>query len=223
MPDANSGQLVKAYIYNEDKDQKVVDCLFNPTEYSFTKTNTWDPGRIIGRDVPLVNFQGGGAMTLTLSLLFDTYSMDGQPDVRQYTEKVLNLMKIDPSLKDSKSQGGRPPRVSFRWGKYWSFKAVITSITQRFTLFMSDGRPVRATLDVTFQQVESEGTYPPTNPTSTAEVQKVRVVRPGETVDSIAFEEYGDAARWRLIADHNDLDDPLRLRPGQRLAIPPVS
>ncbi len=67
----------------------------------------------------------------------------------------------------------------------------------------SDGQPIRATLDVTFQQVESEGTYPPTNPTSYAEVNKVRVVMPGETIDSIAFDEYGDAKHWKLLADQN--------------------
>ena len=73
---------------------------------------------------------------------------------------------------------------------------------------------------MTFQQVEEDGTYPKTNPTSYAEVQKVHVVVPGETIDAIAFQEYGDSTLWKLIADHNELDDPLRLRPGQRLAIP---
>ena len=112
--------------------------------------------------------------------------------------------------------------MSFRWGKYWSFKSVITSVTQRFTLFMPDGRPVRGTLDVRFQQVESEGTFPPTNPTSVAEVQRIRVVSPGETIDGIAFDEYGDPKRWQLIADYNNLDDPMRLWPGQKLLIPPA-
>jgi len=227
---ATSGKPVKAYIWNEDKNQKVVDCVFNPTEYSFTKTNSWAPGSLIGRDLPLANFQGGGATTLTVSLLFDTYSLpaisgqDSQEpqDVRDFTEKVFGLMKVDPSLKDSESKTSRPPRVSFRWGNSWSFKAVITTITQRFTLFTSDGKPVRATLDVTFQQIEQEGTYPPQNPTSVAEIEKVHVVGPGETIDGIAFKEYGDSRKWRLIADFNQLDNPLRIRPGQTLAIPPA-
>ncbi|MBX6771398.1 MAG: LysM peptidoglycan-binding domain-containing protein [Chloroflexi bacterium] len=223
-----SGKPVKAYIWNEDKNQKVVDCLFNPTEYSFTKQNTWQRNDVVGRDLPVVNFQGGGAMTLTVTLLFDTYTQpagaDGMPrDVREYTEKVLDLMKIDPTLKDANSQTGRPPRVSFRWGNTWSFKSVITSITQRFTLFLPDGRPVRATLEVTFQQVEQEGTYPRQNPTSYAEVQKFRLVGPGETIDTIAFQEYGDPTQWRRIADYNRLDNPLRLRAGQKLAIPPLA
>ena len=40
----------------------------------------------------------------------------------------------------------------------------------------------------------------------------------GETVSSIAGEEYGDPALWRVIADHNDLDDPFRPRAGDGAA-----
>lgn len=217
---AGASKLEKASIYNVDTDQEVVKCLFNPTEYTFTKTNSWQPARVMGQNLPIAQFLGGGAWTLTMSLFFDSYGDDDPADIRDHTEKVVKLMKIDPKLKDPKNKEGRPPRVLFRWGQSWSFKAVISSITQRFTLFLPNGTPVRATLDVTFQQVEEDGTYPKTNPTSYAEVQKVHVVVPGETIDAIAFEEYGDSALWKLIADHNELDDPLRLRPGQRLAIP---
>jgi nucleoid-associated protein YgaU len=105
----------------------------------------------------------------------------------------------------------------------WSFKAVVTNISQRFTLFKSDGTPVRATLDVTFQQVEDEGLYPPQNPTSgEGEGRKLRVVREGERIDWIATTEYGDPTLWRLIAEQNDLENPLKLEPGQVLAIPPL-
>jgi hypothetical protein len=226
-----SGKPVKASIWNEDRQPpaKVVDCLFNPTDYTFAKRNEWASGSPTGGDVPLVNFSSGGAMNLEVQLLFDTLTMlsdgpDTTPqDVREYTEKVLDLMKIDPNTADqSKGTPGRPPRVSFRWGRFWSFKSVLTSVSQNFTLFWDDGRPIRATLTASFQQVESEGTYPPQNPTSMGRPQKVRTVLPGETLDAIAFTEYGDASRWRAIADFNRLDNPLRLRVGQQLGLPPL-
>lgn len=221
---AASGKPVKAFIWNEDKNAKVVDCLFNPTEYSFSKSNTWNQDEASGQDLPIAHFQGGGATTMSVSLLFDTYALargGGDPsDVRDYTEKVFKLMKVDPSLKDPKTNKSRPPIVSFRWGNTWSFKAVITSISQRFSLFTSDGTPVRATLSVSFQQVQQEGTYPKQNPTSGGEVEKVHLVGPGETIDAIAFRQYGDSAKWPLIADFNHLDNPMKLAPGQKLAIP---
>jgi len=227
-----TGKPVKATIWNEDRTPpaKVVDCLFNPTDYTFTKRNDWAAGSITGGDIPLVNFNSGGAMTLDVQLLFDTLTLLAQgsdttpQDVREHTEKVLGLMKIDPQTADSaKGTPGRPPRVSFRWGRFWSFKSVITSVTHNFTLFWDAGRPVRANLSVSFQQVETEGTYPPQNPTSMGRVEKMRIVGPGETLDGIAFSEYADSRRWRAIAEFNRLDNPLRLRVGQRLALPPLS
>jgi nucleoid-associated protein YgaU len=46
-------------------------------------------------------------------------------------------------------------------------------------------------------------------------------VRPRDTLAGIAYEEYGDPNRWRDIATTNEIDDPLGLRPGQILVIPP--
>jgi nucleoid-associated protein YgaU len=34
---------------------------------------------------------------------------------------------------------------------------------------------------------------------------------------------FGDAGHWRVIARANNLDNPLRLRPGQTLVIPPTT
>src|SRR5579863_7419520 len=67
------GQLVKAYIYNEDKHCIVFDCLFNPTDYTFAKKNEWEAKALTGANVPAASFKGGGIMTMTFQLLFDTY------------------------------------------------------------------------------------------------------------------------------------------------------
>lgn len=45
----------------------------------------------------------------------------------------------------------------------------------------------------------------------------------GERLDQIAFEYYGNAAMWRTVARHNDIDDPLRLGIGRRIEIPPTA
>ncbi|MGH2412760.1 MAG: LysM peptidoglycan-binding domain-containing protein, partial [Microcystaceae cyanobacterium] len=50
----------------------------------------------------------------------------------------------------------------------------------------------------------------------------VRIVRRGETLSSIATEEYNDPSLWRLIAQENRLDDPRKLTPGQVLTVPPI-
>ena len=211
------GHPVKAGIFDEDDSgpAPVVTFMFNPEQYTVKKTNNWTSESQRERDIPLVVFGSGGDTTLTLNdLHFDTYGATPATDVRAHTGKVFDLMKIVPRL-------GRPKKVSFRWkGGY--FRAVITSATQALTMFLSDGTPVRAKVSLEFRMVE-EGSDAArgTNPTSFARSYKVRTVLQGETLDTIAFQEYGDPMKWRAIADYNSLEDPLRLRPGQRLALPP--
>ncbi|MFN9943602.1 MAG: LysM peptidoglycan-binding domain-containing protein, partial [bacterium] len=50
----------------------------------------------------------------------------------------------------------------------------------------------------------------------------VRIVRRGETLSSIANEEYGDPALWRIIANENNLINPRALTAGLVLTIPPL-
>lgn len=216
-----NGELVKAVIYNLDTNESV-ECMFNPKEYTFSKKNSWNFVDRKGKNLPSPEFKSGQPTNLKIQLLFDTF--ESGEDVRQrYTTKIWDLTKVNEQTKDRKSKTGRPPLCQFQWGTTWAFKAVVTDISQKFTLFKPDGKPVRATLDVTFQQVEDEGLYPRQNPTSGAgEQQKLRLVKEGERLDWIATTEYGDPTLWRLIAEQNDLDNPLMLNPGQVLAIPPL-
>ncbi len=216
-------QLSKATIKNLETREEV-ECMFRPKEYAFAKQNKWNSEVVIGKNVPDVKFQGGQAMTLTMELFFDTYDTKDKvkKDVRtEYTNKIWKLMMINPKTKD-KGHKGWPPRCEFRWGTSWSFQAVVTSINQKFTMFLGDGTPVRSTMNITFQQAAEEGKYPGQNPTTlSAPGYRTRMVKEGETLDWIAYEEYGDSSMWRILADTNDLGDPIKLSAGQVLAVPP--
>lgn len=218
-------KLERAEITNLDKGGATIKCMFNPKEYAFSKSNQWKPAANKGTNVPSMDFGGGQPATLTMQLFFDTYDSDKTAkDVRkEYTDAIWELMMIDASLKDKGSKKGRPPRVHFQWGKAWSFDAVITSIKQTFTLFLWNGTPVRATLDVTFQQVKDAKLFPRQNPTSGGEGgERLWTVNEGDTLAAIAYQEYGDANQWRVIAEANRLIHVRRLTPGMVLEIPNV-
>ncbi|GAB4445364.1 MAG: peptidoglycan-binding protein [Chloroflexi bacterium OHK40] len=226
-----SNGLVKAEIENLDSPSDKVICMFNPREYTFTKQNSWRENNQKGDNVGQLEFGGGAPARLTLQLLFDTYEAhsDGSrrlnqagDDVRRYTRPLWDMMRVSDRRRNATSGRGEPPRVRFTWGSLWSFDAVIESITQKFTLFLEDGTPVRATLDVSFKQLADEGQYPRQNPTSGGHPgDRLRTVRAGESLSQIAFEEYGDPTIWRHLAAANQIDDPLRLRAGQVLVIVP--
>ncbi len=216
--------LVKAVIMNVDSGERV-ECLFNPKEYTFAKQNNWQKKKVTGGNVPQITFSGGEPATLQMELFFDTYAEanGGQAeDVRKkYTDKIWKLMTVDEKLKDKKNKKGRPPTVRFQWGSAWSFNAVLASVQQKFTLFLPDGTPVRATLTVSFQQVKDEGSLSPQNPTSGGiGGERVWTVSEGDTLGWIAHKEYGDTGKWRVIAEANRLQDVRDLQPGMVLVIP---
>jgi hypothetical protein len=103
----------KAKIINLDSGEEI-GCLFNPNEYTFSKTNTWSKGEVKGKNVPQLEFGGGDSMTMKIQLFFDTYHTGG--DVRKTTNRIWKLMNINESLKDMTSIKGRPPMVEFQWG-----------------------------------------------------------------------------------------------------------
>jgi hypothetical protein len=216
----DGGSVAKAEIINLDKPGPPIKCLFNPKEYTFAKQNTWTKKNNSGSNVPPLEFGSGQPATLKLQLLFDTYA--DKKDVRkEYTDAIWNLMMVDSSLKDPKSQKARPPKVKFQWGSSWSFEAVITNISQTFTLFLPNGTPVRATLDVTFQQLKDEKLFPRQNPSSGGTGgERAWTVKEGDTLGWIAYREYGNPNQWRLIAEANGLSSVRDPAPGTVLRIP---
>lgn len=212
-----------AIITNLDGSSEQVTCTFRPKELTMSKQNSWNAKKSKGQNVGSLEFGGGGNAKLQVELLFDT-SREGT-DVRLETKKLWKMMLIDKQNSKTYNQStrkGRPPMVQFQWGALHSFQGVIESINQTFVLFKPDGTPVRAILKVSLQQFGDEE-YHAQNPTSVGVGGfKVRVVREAETLDLIAFEEYGDPAQWRRLAEANSLDDPLKLRPGQTLSVPPM-
>jgi nucleoid-associated protein YgaU len=218
MATTTRGGLEPAVIVNKDTNE-TVRFMFNPHEYTLTKQNRWERGETKGKNVPRIKFTQGGAQTLKLQLFFDTYAAGS--DVREHTDPLWRMMMVNPDKTNPRSNKSEPPPVSFQWGGL-TFDAVITNMTQKYTLFLKDGTPVRTTVDITLEQLADDQDFARQNPTSgSVETNKTRVVKAGDRLDWIAYEQYQDATLWRRIAEANGLSNPLRLRLGQRLLIPP--
>lgn len=198
-------------IYPEGQD--AVQALFNPTDYTIAKGNQIAEAAIPGLEAPILQYVHGNTRTLTMDLYFDTYE-EGS-DVREATDDVYDLLLIDPDTH-------APPICDIFWGDF-TFCGVVDSVSGKFTLFLSDGTPVRATLSVTFKEFLDIDSMVQVQPTQSADHRKTRVIRSGDRIDNVANEVYGDPSQWRPIAEANDLDDPDDLSPGHVLVIPALN
>jgi nucleoid-associated protein YgaU len=196
---------------------KQIRVLFNPTEYTIERANTYKATSIPGLGGPLFQFINGEADSLAMELFLDDYTdppRNGSGSVRERVEEIARLLEIDNNLH-------APPIVRFVWGRL-SFKAIIEKLTRKFTLFQPDGVPARATLNIGFKEYRTLPELLISPRLQSADKSKRRVIVGDDSLWMLAAREYHDVKRWREIAEFNELDDPRDIEPGDWITLPPL-
>jgi hypothetical protein len=217
----------KIKLMNVDTRQEVA-CLYNPAEYTITKTADYDVSKQTGKDMGPSKFSGGNPRQLQMELFFDVYETENA-DVRDNVTPLWDLIYVNDDKKAGQTGRGRPPRIQIVWGRnHLSTSSdkitwVMTNLQVRYTLFRDNGVPVRAVATVSMQEAIDNGRQPGQNPTShTDPGLRTRVVEMHDTLPWIAYQEFGDAGLWRSIAQANRITDPMRLEAGRVLTIPRI-
>ncbi|MFJ9615568.1 CIS tube protein [Streptomyces noursei] len=192
---------------------------FNPTTLQLRKTTEWrrSPSRMAGESA-LPEFVGSGPRELSLEVFLDATSAHDN-SVELAVEKLMKGCVPTPASLARKKPAS--PWVRFEWGaaRTTSFDGVLSSLSVTYTLFDVDGKPLRATcaLSVEEASVDPAGQ----NPTSGARTARsTHTVVTGDSLALLAWQEYGDATAWRVIAEANGIDDPMALVPGAELVVP---
>jgi hypothetical protein len=212
--------LEKAILQNTVTGEKI-PVQFNPEEYTLNRDINYAQAAVPGLSAPILQFVNGNLQTLEMELFLDSYEQhkvgnkvvnQAQTDVRDLTRKVVDLMAIQPSTH-------APPVLLFSWGSL-AFTCVLARVSQRYTMFLPDGKPVRARLTVTFNEYRNVDLEAKEVKRETSDYSKRHVVVQGETLSAIAGKEYGDPRLWRVIAVANRLQRARRLQPGLKLLLP---
>ncbi|MFB2769533.1 hypothetical protein ACE1AT_09615 [Pelatocladus sp. BLCC-F211] len=152
-PQKKTPQLVKAKLiaYNSEADN--IELMFNPTEISFSRTVKWESkqGNRGTTLLPKINFSGVEPYKFTLKqLLFDTY------ETKESVMKYINIIKQGVTTIE-REHDKRPPVYIFTWGeKEKYFHCVMNSLTYTLTMFLTDGTPVRAMVEISLQEVDEK-------------------------------------------------------------------
>lgn len=185
-----------------------------------------DPPKIIGgfggwntvarrRRTALTQYEGRPPWGMTINLMFDGYSNDVSQERKL---RILTWMTLPPD-------GGVEPRpvllygaLPFPSGGQW----VINDLAYGDNVIWAEDtqNPHRLRQDVTLtllQHVQDDRTQ---FASSSLIVPKNYISKSGDTLKSIALRFYGDASRWREIADANGIRDPQSLLPNSHIRIP---
>lgn len=195
-----------------------IEVMINPESYHLSCGTSYSEKKIPGLSVPVNQYISGESMTMDMTLIFDTYlpptplNAEGGTNVADKTKPVRDLTFPDGTLH-------RPPTVAFCWGTL-QFKGIVTNVRETYTMFLSDGTPVRARAELSFRSVSDPDAAKRQTPFESPDRTKIRIIREHEQLWNYAYLEYGDAAKWREIARANGIMNPLDLKPGMQIRLP---
>lgn len=209
---------------------------YSPPELSFSKAAQYAEVAIPGLEQPVLQFVRGDAETLGMDLFFDATSAPGgglglggvKTDVAKEVNAFCKLVTIN-------GKTHAPPLVRITWGDAFpgnamghnsatesSFKAVVLSVTRKYTLFNTSGAPLRAIVTLALKRYATIAEQLDDINFQSADHTRQHIVTEGETLPLIAHDAFGDARKWRVIAEHNGLAEVRDLVPGLRLELPPL-
>ena len=194
-----------------------INFQFNPKEYTVKKTAKWEAKAAKGaKKAPMPEFKGADPQVLTIECFLDGTDRQDH-DITKDVKRLFECCTPHPSTLPKNRPS--PPFVVFAWGTTFSVTACVKSVSVKYTLFRSDGTPMRATATIEMQEIPADPKGQ--NPTSGGPaVRATHTVVSGDTLQSVAFAEYGDPGLWRALAVGNAIDDPLRIQPGTSLLLP---
>ena len=225
---SSSGEKAVLLIEQASGSEACFSCQFNPDDFSISTKGKFTRTERKGQDEPIVQFMGGSASALMLTLYFDTstsYEIKSgilaQPtkekakDASAYVRTLLNLVRIDGKLH-------RPPVVTFCWGSV-QFGGIVESVDARFTQFEMSGMPVVAEVKMTIVAMDpnpNQSESMKISPMESPDRSKCILLTEDSSIWEIAEKEYGDGSLWRLIARANHIMDPLSIPTGTLLRVP---
>jgi nucleoid-associated protein YgaU len=194
---------------------------FNPNTLALAKSTEWrrKPARMAGQ-TSLPEFVGSGPRTLSVEVFLDATAKHDNSVESRVEQLLVACVPTKQSLAKKKPAS---PWVRFEWGtaKTTSFDGVLSNLSVDYSLFDVDGKPLRARCSLSIEEAGVD--TPGQNPTSgSRDARRTHRVVAGDSLPQLAWREYGDATAWRLIAEANDIDDPMLLTPGTELLVPAV-
>lgn len=148
-PQKRQPQLEKAKLKAYNGEAPDIELMFNPSQISFSRTVNWQkhPGNRGTTLLPKINFSGVEPYNFTLKqLIFDTY------ETKESVMTYINIIKKGVETIENQTDT-RPPVYTFTWKDEYFF-CVMVSLTYTLNMFLTDGTPVRAMVDISLQEVD---------------------------------------------------------------------
>ncbi|MCU1658964.1 MAG: Peptidoglycan-binding LysM [Pseudonocardiales bacterium] len=224
---------VKAMLYEKDAQDRKVAFQFNPTAVAISHGCTLREigiGKANRNDINGTTERAGSKFLSVQDNLeklgFTTFRIgnlvfDGYPGAIDSCGQLLNW-----SYAFNEGGVNRMTALIFSWGLFQLGSNTTTRIEVSMTRaevvyerFTPKGAPTRAKVSLDLRATADNPLRQ--NPTSGGvDLRSGHTVVNGDTLAGIAGRAYGSPSQWRRLARVNGIEDPLRIRPGDQVAVP---
>ena len=219
-------EKMKIKAYTDSKFTKQVGSDFlvyiNPDKYAHTYSIEYDKKRQAqGSNGPSPIFNKYMSDNVNFELVFDGTGVvpSALPGAPSTVEQQINAFRTLVYTYNGNIH--RPNFLALSWGTLL-FKCVLQKLNLNYTLFMSDGKPLRARANAHFLGFNDEVELALKADKKSADLTHVRTVKAGDTLPLMCFDIYGSSVYYPRVARVNGLIDFRNLVPGTQLMFPPL-
>lgn len=226
---------VKFIFYPDDQKPGIggipYEPVYNPTEFSVSYGTEYDGGELpINADVSK-KYMSTAPRSLSMKLFFD--GTGASPSSSSLGAIAANTLGIHVNTVDIQietfiglattvnKEKHRPRYVMVIWGSF-IMTGVVTTLNVNYTMFQPDGRPLRATMDITIKENIASTLITKLLNLLSPDLSKSIVVQEGDTLPLLCYQEYNDASLYPKIAEVNNLKNYRKLKQGMELLFPPI-
>lgn len=187
----------------------------NPETVTHNHTATYNPAKTTDTAGTTTKYSSIDPETLSFTFYLDGTGVVSRLDV---SDAIKGFKKV---VSKYNGQIHSPNYLMLIWGDF-SFKCRLTSLDIEYTLFDTDGIPLRAKLTPNFQQYLSPDDIAKLSGKNSPDMTHVRQVVAGDTLPLMCQRIYGNSGYYLMVANHNGLTQFRDLQPGQSIVFPPL-
>jgi hypothetical protein len=198
------------------------ECMFNPDTYTVEHTtsfNTQQPVNGTGGDP---KFNGAQPGTFSIEFILDGTGVSSDLEIPVAIPVPVQVLLFNAVTLDISGDIHRPNYLIVQWGTFIR-DCVLVNSRITYTLFDSNGIPLRAKVNATFLERTDSKLNQIASMFSSPDLTHSKLVQEGDILPLMVYKEYKTQGYYLQVAGANRLKNFRKLETGTTINLPPIS
>lgn len=197
------------------------EIMINPETYSHTYGISYTDRKALGSNAQSSDFNQMSKEKLSFKIVLDSTGVVPLSDANKGKDVKQMIKDLKNIVYDYQGKIHQPYFVELLWGVL-IFKGRLVNVTADYTLFRSDGTPLRANVSLSFIGYISEEIAAAQANKSSPDMTHIVTIKEGDTLVELCRRIYGKSKYYLKVAEHNNLTNFRNLNPGSQISFPPL-